>query len=161
MKTENKTTLTTEPAIAVEPVLAVVDFYPYTHIWLENNQSFKKSAISMNISIGSFTNKIRRELVRIGQQAKSDKYYYWCRIAKQREKRQELMKDLLFLRNKNKENEIFINNNLPKTWIEFENYLFTAYVTGQNDIINKNNGLERRPFHDWLNENFVPSDNNR
>ena len=39
---------------------------------------------------------------------------------------------------------------------QFESYLFSAYLTGQSDNANKENGGDGRPFKDWYAENIQP-----
>ena len=46
--------------------------------------------------------------------------------------------------------------NLPKTEEELKNMMFAAYLTGQTDIINKQNGLDGRSFASWYEDNYKP-----
>jgi len=43
---------------------------------------------------------------------------------------------------------------LPTTETQLKNMMFSAYLTGQNDVRNKQMGLEGRSFASWYKDNY-------
>jgi hypothetical protein len=72
-------------------------------------------------------------------------FYYWFKYKK---------KYIKWLNNKPTFKDHLKNNMENLTIDQFKSILFSAYLTGQTDIRNKMNNIERRSFESWFNENF-------
>ena len=49
-----------------------------------------------------------------------------------------------------------VSSLLPTTETQLKNMMFSAYLTGQNDMQRKQMGLEGRSFASWYKDNYEP-----
>jgi hypothetical protein len=47
-----------------------------------------------------------------------------------------------------------VSSLLPTTETQLKNMMFSAYLTGQTDILNKQRGLEGQSFSNWYMNNY-------